>query len=194
MAQFQGEKRQARADLDKKESEREKALTDLQKKLDDNVQHQYQERAKELDGAVQEARELVEEEAKALADANAEALTAAEMAEAVKAENDGKASIPAPRAHGDTMPSEVAAELGESEDDEEDEDDLDEDASDLLDAGQIERLSERLLEIVSTRPNELTDAIEDPQVQAAVENLVAACSDDFYIAFGVMSVRFAHGL
>jgi len=182
---------EAREALEDQESQREKDLAEFEKKLDAKAQKDYAEEAKELDSLANRAAAIIENEAKLQAEKNAEALAAAEMAEALK--DEGKASMPEPRAQGSTMPSEVAAELGESEEDEEDEEDEAEgSSSDLLDAGQIEAVSERLLEIVRTRPNDVTDAIEDPQVQAAVDNLVAACNDDPDVAFGVMAVWFSN--
>ncbi len=168
-------------------SECDEQLAALKDNLDDDAQKEYNKRKGELENAASAFRGRIQAEAKALAEENAEKLNGAEMAEALAA--DGRASIPKPRAQGDTMPSEVVAELGESEQDEQD-DDAEE--GDLLDADQIEQLAERLQEIVITRPNDLTDARTDPQVQAALDNLLVACNGDAEIVFGVVSVWFVN--
>jgi hypothetical protein len=176
----------AREALNKKESEREKALADYEKKLADDAQEQYQERAKEWDGVVKSTREEIEEDAQAQAEENAEAITANEMADALAAEK-GKASIPKPRLVGEPMPSDLAAELGGEDVEREDE----EEVVGLLNDQQIDSLAERLREITSSRPSELADAIEDPQTVAAVNTLFAACNGDAEITVAVMAVWFA---
>ena len=189
---------EAREALETQESQREKDLAEFQKELEDKAQKDYEEEAKALDSLANRAAQLLEADAKALADANSEKLTAKEMADALKAEN--KASLPESRAQGETMPRDpmprdLAAELQGYEVDE-DNDNLEEDVeseesleeADLLDADQIEQLSVRLLEIVSERPSELGDAISDPQVNAALDTLVAACNGDAEIVYGVISV------
>jgi len=175
------------AALLKEESECDEQLADLQEKLEADLQKEIDKRKGELETAATTFSRRIQAEAKAQIEENAEILNGAEMAEALAA--DGRASIPKPRAQGDTMPSEVVAELGESEQDEQD-DDAEE--GDLLDADQIEQLAERLQELVITRPNDLTDARTDPQVQAALDNLLVACNGDAEIVFGVVSVWFVN--
>ena len=182
---------EAREDLDRQEeSEREKKLAEFEKKLEEKANNEYRERAKELDAAAKKAREQVEAEAKAQADANTSAVTANEMAEALKAEEEGKASVPAPRAESGTMPPEVAAELRDKDEDEDKDEGEKEVVVGLLDDQQIDSLADRLREIVAERPSELKDAIGESSVQKAVDGLVSACHGEPEIAFAVMAVWF----
>jgi hypothetical protein len=89
------------------------------------------------------------------------------------------------------MPSDVVAELGD-EDEVESEDE--EEVVGLLANDQIDSLAERLREIVTERPSELKDTLEDQQVQAAIDGLLTACNGDAEIAFAVMAIRLANGL
>ena len=76
--------------------------------METDAQKEYDKRKNQLEAARIKAQNRIQDEAKAQAEKNAEALNAEEMAQALKAEAEGKASIPAQR---EGMPAEVVAEL-----------------------------------------------------------------------------------
>ncbi|NLY01170.1 MAG: hypothetical protein GXY83_34190 [Rhodopirellula sp.] len=177
--------------LDKQESERETVLAKFEEELEEKAQDEYTERAKKLDADASKALQSVEADAKAKAKENAAALTAAEMADALAAEG-VKASIPAPRGNTAPLVPELAAALEPSETDAAE--DAEQAGDELLGKQQMVALFARLRQIVAERPNDLTDAVEDPSIQEALDQLVDACSGDPEIVFAVVSVWAANNV
>jgi hypothetical protein len=171
----------ARKALEMQESEQ----AETSAKSNKGVEDQFAERAKGLDAG---NRISGEKDADALAAATENFAAAAESIK-------DKASMPGPRTVGGDTSNDAAATFGGGEVDEANDRSLSEEGevnSKLLDTEQIELLTARLQEIVITRPNELTDAREDPTVQGAVNDLLAACNGDAEITFGVISIWFSN--